>query len=67
MVERVRDDLLVAVRERAAAKGVTTESDLSHYPVGPVCEDAVPFSGSVLAGHRVARREVVDRVFKRQK
>lgn len=59
MVEKVREELLVAVKERLAAKGISTGSDFAEYPVGGVCEETVPFIGTVHipSGHVFSRFE----------
>jgi hypothetical protein len=68
MVERVREDLLAKLRARTAAKGIKTDSDLDRFPVGVVCEDAVPFIGTVhIPGKRVMTRAESDRRFKTAK
>ena len=62
MTERVRADLLAALRERLAAKGITADSDFSIYPVAAVCLDSVPYVGNVhLPEGRSLGRVAVDR------
>jgi len=65
MVEKVREDLLVAVRERLAAKGISRTDDFSRFPVGRVREDAVPFIGTVhIPAGRIAKKSDTDKRFR---
>lgn len=65
MVEKVREELLSAVRERLAAKGISSGDDFSHYPVGRVREESVPFVGTVhIPAGRVANKLQIDRQFR---
>ena len=65
MVERVRDDLLAALRARLAQKGVDPDSEFAEYPVGAICEDSVPFMGNVhIPAGRVISRAESDKRFR---
>ena len=68
MVEKVRSDLLLAVKERLAAKGVSTDSDFAEFPVGGVCEQSVPFIGTMhIPAGRVIKRADSERRFRLMK
>ena len=65
MVEKVKEELLGALRERLAAKGISPFDDFSQYPVGRVREDSVPFIGNVhIPAGRVASKLRIDRQFR---
>lgn len=64
MVEKVKAEVLTAIRARLAAKGISSDSDFSAYPVGGVCEDSVPFIGTIhIPAKRVVKRSESNRLF----
>lgn len=68
MVEKVRDELLVAIRQRLAQKGVSSDSDFNQYPVGGVFEDEVPYVGTIhIPAKRVITRSTSDKKFSQLK